>query len=114
MSIDISSLIDIREAIDLALKFAEGFDFDQFLRDERTSWAVYSQIIVIGEAANRLTADFRRQFPVVSWKKVISMRHHLIHGYDEINWQTVWETLTGDLPKLKAAITPLIPPEPKV
>lgn len=41
------------------------------------------------------------------------MRHRLIHGYDEIDWQTVWETVCDDLPKLKGAIIPLIPPEPK-
>lgn len=113
MSVDISSLIDIREAIDLALKFAEGFDYDRFLADERTSWAVYSPIIVIGEAANQMSSEFQQQHPIASWRKVVSMRHRLIHGYDEINWQTDWETVCDDLPKLKAAIIPLIPPEPK-
>jgi len=40
------------------------------------------------------------------------MRHRLVHGYDQIKWDRVWETVTIDLPALKAAIEPLIPEEP--
>ena len=55
MSVDIASLIDIREAIDRALSFAAGLDYNQFLGDEKTVWATYGQVIVIGEAANRIS-----------------------------------------------------------
>jgi len=111
MSVDIASLIDIRDAIERALSFASALDYERFVRDERTMWAVYSQIIVIGEAGNRLSREFQQQHPGVPWRQMISMRHRLVHGYDEIDWQRVWETVVDDLPKLKTAIAPLIPNE---
>ncbi|MCH8854288.1 MAG: DUF86 domain-containing protein [Planctomycetes bacterium] len=111
MSVDISSLLDIQEAIERALAFTADLGYERFIRDERSMWAVYSQIIVIGEAANRISREFQMQHPGVPWKKAISMRHRLVHGYDEINWERVWKTITSDLPKLKAAIEPLIPRE---
>jgi len=112
MSVDIASLLDIREAIERAVSFAAELNYDEFLSDEKTMWAVYSQIIVIGEATNRISQEFQQQHSEVPWRKIISMRHHLVHGYDEIHWERVWETVTDDLPLLKTAIEPLIPKEP--
>jgi uncharacterized protein with HEPN domain len=112
MSVDIASLLDIREAIERAVSFAAELNYDQFLSDEKAMWAVYSQIIVIGEATNRISQEFQQQHSEVPWRKIISMRHHLVHGYDEIRWERVWETVTVDLPLLKTAIEPLIPKEP--
>ena len=112
MSVDIASLLDIREAIERAVSFTAELNYDQFLSDEKTMWAVYSQIIVIGEATTRISQEFQQQHSEVPWRKIISMRHHLVHGYDEIRWERVWETVTVDLPLLKTAIEPLIPKEP--
>jgi uncharacterized protein with HEPN domain len=111
MSIDIATLIDIRAAIDRALDFAAGMDYDGFLNDQRTRWAVCSQVMVIGEAATRVSKSFQEQSPDVPWGEMIGMRNRLIHGYDEIKWKKVWDTVVDDLPKLKAAIEPLIPRE---
>jgi uncharacterized protein with HEPN domain len=111
MSADISSLLDIREAIERARSFTSGLDYEQFVRDERTMWAVYSQVVMIGEAANRVSREFQQLHDHVPWKQMVSMRHRLVHGYDEVNWERVWKTLGDDLPKLKAAIDPLIPNE---
>lgn len=111
MSADLSSLLDIREAIQRALTFAFELDYDRFVADERTMGAVYSQVVIIGEAANRISREFQQQHGDVPWKQAISMRHRLVHGYNEINWQRVWETLVNDLPRLQGAIAPLIPNE---
>jgi len=112
MSTDIVSLMDIRAAIDRALEFASGLDYEQFSSDSRTMWAIYSQIIIIGEAANRISPDFRQRHPEVPWKKMIPMRHRLVHDYDEVDWMQVWETVVSDLPDLRTSVDSLIPKEP--
>jgi len=61
MSIEIATLIDIREAIERATTFVAGTSFNQFKGNEQLMWAVYSQIIVIGEAANRLSREFQQE-----------------------------------------------------
>lgn len=103
--------MDIREAIDRALFFVSDLDFDRFVSDERTKWAVYSQVMIIGEAASRISRDFQESHPAIPWRKIIAMRHRIVHGYDEVDWRIVWDTVVGDLPILGNVIGPLIPAE---
>lgn len=113
MSPDLTPLLDILLAVNRAIEFTKGCDASAFHADERTRWAVYSQIIVIGEAAVRISRDFQRDHPEIPWTDMIGMRHRLVHGYDEVKWDRVWDTVVVDLPKLKAVITPLVPSEPQ-
>ena len=108
---DLSALMDIKLAADRAISFAQALDRKGFLADERTRWAVYSQIVLIGEAATRISPDLQRERTEIPWRQMIGMRHRLIHGYDEINWDRVWETVIEDLPRVSSLLAPLIPEE---
>lgn len=74
---------------------------------------MYSQIIIIGEAARRISSEFQEEHPEIPWPEIIGMRHRLVHGYDKIRWDRVWDTVVNDFPKLRIAIEPLIPEEPE-
>lgn len=109
MSRDVSAVVDINDAVGRAIAFAQGMGEEQFLADSKTRWAVYSQIVLIGEAAGRASAEYQRVHSEVPWKQMIGMRHRLVHGYDDINWTRVWETLADDLPRLQVCLAPLVP-----
>jgi uncharacterized protein with HEPN domain len=111
MSRDSATLVDIAEAARRATRFTAGLDAASFFGNEEKRWAVFSQIVIIGEAAARLSAEFQEAHTQIPWKQIVGMRHRLVHGYDQINWRRVWETATHDLPALLAAITPLLPTE---
>ena len=111
MSPDLTPLMDVLLAVNRALEFTEGLDAHAFDADKRTRWAVYSQIVIIGEAAGRISREFQRDHPDIPWTDMIGMRHRLVHGYDEINWDRVWETVRDDLPRLSSLIAPLVPEE---
>lgn len=53
--------------------------------DRRTQAAVLYEIVVIGEAANRLSDNFRCQHPNIPWKEIIGMRNILAHQYDKVD-----------------------------
>jgi len=55
---------------------------------------------IIGEAAGRLSADFRARHAGIPWGEIVGMRNRLIHAYFEIDYEQVWKTLTEDLPPL--------------
>jgi uncharacterized protein with HEPN domain len=48
---------------------------------------------LIGEAATRLPDDLRESWPDVPWRQIISMRNWLIHGYDGIDAEILWDVL---------------------
>jgi uncharacterized protein with HEPN domain len=113
MSPDQTRLADIVLAAKRAMDFVRGVDRDHFEGDERTRWAVYSQIIIIGEAARHVSREFQDIHGEIPWIEITGMRHKLVHDYEEVDWDLVWVTVTMDLPTLCAAIEPLIAKEPE-
>jgi len=57
-------------------------------------------MIVLGEAAKRLSAETRERNRDVQWKYVVGMRDILSHQYNTINLGEVWRTARGDVPQL--------------
>ncbi|MBI4403936.1 MAG: DUF86 domain-containing protein [Deltaproteobacteria bacterium] len=91
---------DIVEASELAQSFLQGVALPVFLNDMLRQAGVCRQLEIIGEAANRLSPQFRSQHPAVPWKKMIAMRNILIHMYEEVDVEELWATVKNDLPKL--------------
>ena len=59
---------------------------------------------MIGEAARRVTEDDRASYPAVPWQDIVDLRNRLIHGYDQVDYDTVWQIVLEDLPQLAAEL----------
>jgi uncharacterized protein with HEPN domain len=73
--------------------------------------AIMRRIQIIGEAARKISSEFKETHPEISWSEIIGMRHKLIHEYFRIISEKVWETVTYDIPALIDLIEPLVPPD---
>jgi uncharacterized protein with HEPN domain len=65
--------------------------------------------LIIGEASRRLSGGFRREHSAIPWLNITAMRNRLIHGYDEVDLNVVWNTATIDAPKLLRELEPFLP-----
>jgi uncharacterized protein with HEPN domain len=106
---DAATVLDIVLACRRLLRFTQGIDAARFRSDEEKRWAAVSQLLLIGEAANRLSGAFRSDHPRIPWPQIAAMRNRLIHEYDKINWRLVWKTATEDVPFLLAELQRLLP-----
>ena len=56
----------------------------------------------IGELANGLSVEFTKEYNKIPWKQIIGMRNRIVHGYDTINLEIVWNTANESIPELKS------------
>lgn len=106
MSRDPGTILQICNACEAIIEFTSGLDFKDFEIDRKTQSAVLHQLLIVGEGSKRLSQEFCDTHRNIEWSLMAKMRDKLIHGYDQIDLQLVWETATSDipalLPKLKA------------
>ena len=109
---DDAALLDIANALRSTIAFTQGFTWASFIADEKTQAAVVQRLGVVGEAANRLTPEFRAANSDVPWQQLVGMRNRLIHSYDQIDLATVWNVSQNEVPSLLARLQPLVAKEP--
>ena len=63
---------------------------------------------VLGEAVKRLPPDLCGRYPTVPWKLVAGMRDRVSHGYDGIDYSTLWDTVREDLPGLLTTVEQML------
>ena len=93
-------LEDILEAGNKILSFTSGMNFDDFLADDKTIDAVVRNFEIIGEAANRVSEDFKTSHSEIEWRRMIGLRNRIIHEYFGIDYETVWKIKNENIPEL--------------
>jgi uncharacterized protein with HEPN domain len=86
-----------------------GISPADFNADPEKRDSVAMQILNIGEAASRISEQFRTDHPEVPWHKSIGMRHRIVHAYMKIDWEIVWDSALRDIPDLITLLEPLVP-----
>ena len=93
-------VLDMLEAIARIEKYAQHGRRD-FEADELIQTYFVHHLQVLGEAAFKLSPDFRDLYHEIPWAKILGMRHILVHDYFRIDFDVVWSTVENDLPDLK-------------
>jgi uncharacterized protein with HEPN domain len=104
-------LLDILYSARLIQDFTQGVSKEDFESDILRQDAIMRRIEIIGEASRRLSDEFRANHPEIPWKSMAGMRSRLIHNYDDVDLNQVWDVVQQDIPALIAQISPLVPPD---
>ena len=99
---------DMLDAMDKAELLLEGITYEQFEADFRINFAVVRALEIVGEAAKRLPPDLRREYPDIPWKVMAGMRDRIVHGYDVVDLQIVWDVVKRDIPQVKPQIQKIL------
>lgn len=87
--------------------FIAGMDEAAFRQSELHQSAVLQKLTEIGEAASRLSAEFRDEHPEIEWRDIVAFRNFAVHAYFSVNWSIVWATAVHDVPPLLKSLSVL-------
>ena len=100
-------LQDILDAIQTIESYTVS-SYEEFLEDYKTQNAILYSLIIVGEAASRISEDYKEEHLEVPWSAMIGTRNIIVHGYDHVKLQIVWEIIQRDLSSLRSQIEEII------
>ena len=93
-------LQDILESCLKINKYVAGLTFDDFQEDDKTIDAVIRNFEIIGEAASKLSEDFKDNNSSVDWHRIRGFRNRIVHDYAGVDLTIVWTIIKDFLPNL--------------
>jgi uncharacterized protein with HEPN domain len=108
---DDAYMLDMLLAARKVENFTRGVDWEKFKGDDLLQNAVMRQIQIIGEAARKISQQYKDSHPEIPWQMIIGMRNRLVHEYFDIIPERVWDVVEKDIPELIQLIESLVPPD---
>lgn len=90
----------ILDAISESQDFISDMSYGQFCADAKTLKAVVANLILIGQAARYVPEEAEATHPKIPWAQMRGMRNHIVHGYDQIDLEIVWNVVQDERPSL--------------
>ena len=91
--------------------YVEGVTWEDFRLNIQLQDAVLRRLEIIGEASGRISVAYKEANSAIHWKDMIGMRNRVIHAYDDIDVEIVWETVQRDIPLLATQLEAILPRE---
>ncbi len=91
-----------------ALELIENKTRSDLDTDRLLNLALVRLLEIIGEAANRIPKEEQIQHRQIPWSQIIGLRQRLIHGYDAVDFDILWQIVTQDLPPLVEALKAIV------
>lgn len=101
-------LQDIIDSGDRILRYTENMTFDEFVSNELVIDGVIRNFEIIGEAANRLTDDFKDKYQDIDWHRIRGFRNRIVHDYVGIDFEIVWRIKETMLPEMLSRIKEIL------
>ena len=101
---DRNRLEHMLNAIDTILQRTSGLTLEELTADKILFGGIIYYTMIIGEAAYKLSRDFVNQHTEMPWQDIADMRHHLVHGYYQVDSHIVWAVIQNDLQPLREQI----------
>ena len=83
------------------LDYCEGVSRDDFFANRMLQEACIFNVLQVGElAAKAMDYGMDEEYPEIEWRQMRGMRNRIVHDYEGIKLEIVWETIQKDFPKL--------------
>ena len=93
-----------------AVAMVQGKTRSDLDTDRQLNLSLVRLLEIVGEAAGRVPNVERVEYPDIPWPEIVSLRNRLIHGYDRVDFDILWQIVTQDLPPLIDILEQVVPP----
>ena len=95
-------LLQIIKRCNRVIEKVSNISVTDFSLNDDVKEVVCFNLFLIGELANGLSIEFIKEYNKIPWKQIIGMRNRIVHGYDTIDLEIVWNTENESIPELKS------------
>ena len=81
--------------------FIEGYSHEEFNNDRKTINACVFNLSQIGELVGKVSNELQEEYSNIEWRGIKALRNRIVHDYDGVNLNMVWEFLTTELNELE-------------
>jgi uncharacterized protein with HEPN domain len=107
---DFLSVRQMRDHAAEAINLADGRTRHDLESDRVFELALTRLLEILGEAAGRVSITTRNKCPGIAWSSIVGLRNRLIDGYDQVDFDILWEIVSRDLPPLLVELELLFDP----
>ncbi len=108
MERELQSLLDMLQSAQIVMDYIKGRSQDDLTTDLQFQDAIIRRLLIIGEASKRIPESTRQTLTTIPWVAISGMRNRLVHEYDEIDLDVVWDTIVHNLPALILELQKLV------
>lgn len=101
-------LAHMRDFAMTAGEISEGKNRAQLDTDKILRYALLHLVTILGEAASKVSSEFRITHKEIPWGSIIGTRNRLVHGYDVVDLDMLWETVEKDIPQLLLGLNAIL------
>jgi len=112
---DAQRLDHMVKALEALVRNSKDVNRDMLYTEDNVTKLLMYDLIVLGEAANNISKTFAAAHPEVEWADIAGLRHKLVHDYAGVNYDTLWNVISKDIPLLLPKIKSIhdtLPTEP--
>ena len=91
-----------------AVQMIRGHTRTDLDSDRKLNLALVRLVEIIGEAATRVSPEVRNRHPGIPWLDIIGMRNRIVHGYDQVDFDILWDVMELHLPPLIAELQRIV------
>lgn len=109
---DTITLRQMLDYIEEAIALSKGRTRANLETDRMLFLALLKLVELVGEAATRVAEAKQRAHPTIPWREIIGTRNRLIHGYDTVDYDILWDIITADFPLLTGQLQRILQDDP--
>ncbi len=100
-------ILKIIKYIDSISKYTKNVDYNEFSNNSMMVEACVFNLSQIGELVNKLDKEFISKYPEIPWFKMRGLRNRIVHDYEGINLNLIWEIIDKDIKMLREQLLKL-------